>query len=328
MVVLRNPFSKFLQFFLFIILTIFDLITHAQSAADYTALVYKGCAKQAVSDPTTAYTQALSSLFANLVAQSSTSKFFKNTSGPSPTTITGLFQCRGDLSNADCYNCVGKLPALLVKRCGSVVAARIQLLGCYMMYEGAGFPQVSGLEMLYKSCSRSNGDGSGFVEKRDTALDSLGNGMASGGGGGGGGGGFFTTSYGGVYVLGQCEGDVGASDCVECVKSAVQRAQVECGSSTGGQVYLHKCYIGYSYYPNGMPKSSSPGSYSSPSSSGANTGKTVAIILGVAAGVAFFVILLLFAKGLMKKKDITEIKFEDVYQKYRILEVAHNLSKC
>ncbi|KAL6522788.1 Plasmodesmata-located protein 2 [Orobanche hederae] len=296
--VLRNPFSKLLQFFLFI-LTIFNLTPHSQSAADYTALVYKGCAKKAVSDPTNAYTQALSSLFGNLVAQSSKSKFFKTTSGPSPTTITGLFQCRGDLSNPDCYNCVSKLPALLVKRCGRVVAARIQLLGCYMMYEGAGFPQVSGMEMLYKSCSRNNGDGAGFVEKRDTALNSLVNGMTSGGGGGV----FFTTSYGGVYVLGQCEGDVGASDCVECVKSAVQRAQVECGSSTGGQVYLHKCFIGYSYYPNGMPKRSSPGSYSSPPSSGANTGKTVAIILGVAAGVAFFVIFLLFAKGLMKKKD-------------------------
>ncbi|MBA0738339.1 hypothetical protein Gogos_011713, partial [Gossypium gossypioides] len=31
-----------------------------------------------------------------------------------------------------------------------------------------------------------------------------------------------------VYLLGQCKGDVGDSDCGECVKSVVQRAQVEC----------------------------------------------------------------------------------------------------
>lgn len=37
--------------------------------------------------------------------------------------------------------------------------------------------------------------------------------------------------------------------------------------------------------------------------SGPNTGKTVAIILGGAAGVGFLVIFLLFARGLLKKKD-------------------------
>ncbi|MBA0748056.1 hypothetical protein Gogos_004911 [Gossypium gossypioides] len=31
-----------------------------------------------------------------------------------------------------------------------------------------------------------------------------------------------------VYLLGQCEGDVGDSDCGEYIKSVVQRAQVEC----------------------------------------------------------------------------------------------------
>ena len=36
---------------------------------------------------------------------------------------------------------------------------------------------------------------------------------------------------------------------------------------------------------------------------GQNTGKTVAIIVGGAAGVGFLVILLLFARGLMKKHD-------------------------
>ncbi|KAK6138764.1 hypothetical protein DH2020_027492 [Rehmannia glutinosa] len=299
----RNP-CWFIPLFLFI-LTILELTPLSQSATDYTTLVYKGCAKQALSDPTGVYSQALSSLFGTLISQSSKSKFFKTTSGNGQTTITGLFQCRGDLSNVDCYNCVSKLPILIDKLCSKVIAARIQLFGCYMLYEVSGFVQISGMEMLYKSCSGKNVGGAGFEERRDTALTSLENGMSSGNG-------FYTTSYEAVYVLGQCEGDVGASDCVECVKSAVQRAQVECGSSIGGQIYLHKCFIGYSYYPNGVPKRSSSGSFSSPSSSGnnyfslwpgPNTGKTVAIILGGAAGVGFVVICLLFARGLLKKKD-------------------------
>lgn len=39
------------------------------------------------------------------------------------------------------------------------------------------------------------------------------------------------------------------------------------------------------------------------SETGGNIGKTVAIILGATAGVAFVVICLLFARGLMKKHD-------------------------
>ncbi|PIN05003.1 hypothetical protein CDL12_22463 [Handroanthus impetiginosus] len=293
----RKPFLS-LPLFLFI-LTILDLSPLSNSATDYTTLVYKGCAKQALSDPTGVYSQALSSLFGTLIAQSSKARFFKTTSGSGQTSITGLFQCRGDLSNVDCYNCVSRLPILIDKLCGKVIAARIQLFGCYMLYEISGFAQISGMEMLYKSCSGTNVGGAGFEQRRDTALSSLENGIMSSNSG------FYTTNYESVYVLGQCEGDVGANDCVECVKSAVQRAQVECGSSISAQIYLHKCFISYTYYPNGVPKRSSSASDSSPSSSGSgtNTGKTVAIILGGAAGVGFLVICLLFARGLMKKKD-------------------------
>lgn len=174
-----------------------------------------------------------------------------------------------------------------------------------MLYEVVGFSQqISGMQILYKTCGGTNAAGRGFEERRDTAFSVMENGVVSGHG-------FYATSYQSLYVMGQCEGDVGDSDCGECVKSAVQRAQVECGSSISGQVYLHKCFISYSYYPNGVPgrhsssssaSSSSSNSYSS-SSSGQNTGKTVAIILGGAAGVAFLVICLMFARSLKKKRD-------------------------
>ncbi|KAI8028454.1 Plasmodesmata-located protein 2 [Camellia lanceoleosa] len=189
--------------------------------------MYTGCAKQQLSDPTGVYSSAISTLYVFLISQSSNAKFFKTTTGSGQTTITGLFQCRGDLSNVDCYNCVSQLPILIDKQCtGQPIAARIQLMGCYMLYEIAGFTQVSGMEMLYKTCSGQNKQGSGFEEKRDTALSALENGIGSSGNGG-----FYTTSYDSVYVWGQCEGDLGGADCGDCVRSAVQRSQVECGSS-------------------------------------------------------------------------------------------------
>ncbi|CAA2957001.1 cysteine-rich repeat secretory protein 3-like [Olea europaea var. sylvestris] len=284
---------------LLLVLTILELTPVSQSAPDFTSLVYKGCAKQDLADPTGVYSQALSALFGTLIAQSSKAKFFKTTTGSGQTTINGLFQCRGDLSNVDCYNCVSRLPILIDKLCGKPIAARLQLSGCYMLYEVAGFSQISGMEMLYKTCSGKNVGGAGYEEKRDSAFSSLANGIGNANG-------FYTTSYESVYVLGQCEGDVGSSDCVECVKNALQRAQVECGSSISGQIYLHKCFISYNYYRNGVPeRSSSSSSYTSPSPSGSgqNIGKTVAIILGGAAGVGFLVIFLLFARNLIKKHD-------------------------
>lgn len=292
-----RPFC-FFYIFLPAFLTV-GLIPLANPASDYTSLVYKGCAQQSLSDPSGEYSQALSALFGSLISQSSKVKFFKTTTGSGQTSMNGLFQCRGDLSNVDCYKCVSQLPVLIDKLCGKPVAARIQLFGCYMLYEVEGFPQISGMEMLYKTCSGKNVGGSGFEERRDTALNALENGMANANG-------FYTTSYQSMYVLGQCEGDVGSSDCVECVKNAVQRAQVECGSSISGQIYLHRCFIGYNYYPNGVPKTPSSSSFSSPETStgsGHNTGKTVAIILGGAAGVGFLVICMLFARNLFKKHD-------------------------
>ncbi|CAM8911721.1 unnamed protein product [Rhodiola kirilowii] len=268
----------------------------AAKSVDYTTFVYKGCARQGLSDPTGLYSQALAALFGSLVSQSSKARFYKTTSGGGQSTITGLFQCRGDLSNADCFNCVSKIPVMTDRLCGKVVAARVQLYGCYMLYEVAGFTQISGLEMLYKTCSVTNVAGVGFAERRDMAFQVMSNGVVSNHG-------FFTTSYESVFVLGQCEGDVGDADCGGCVKTAIQKAQVECGSSISGQIYLHKCFISYNYFPNGVPRNIPSSSPSSSSGSGQNIGKTVAIILGGAAAVGFVVVCLMFTRNLLKKKD-------------------------
>ncbi|KAJ0953392.1 putative Gnk2-like domain-containing protein [Helianthus annuus] len=291
-------------FTLILIFLLVSISVSISAAPDNTKLVYKGCANQPLPDPNGVYSSSLSAIFGTLIQQSSKAKFFKTTSG----SVSGLFQCRGDLTNVECYTCVSRLPILMDKLCGKTVAARIQLLGCYMLYEVSGFAQISGMELLYKTCGKKSNAGGNFQQIRDSAFSSLESVVGSGNGG------FYTTSYESVYVLGQCQGDLGASDCGNCVKSAVQRAQVECGSSVSGQIYLHRCFISYNYYPNGAstknrPDSSSSyssdssSSPSSSSSSGSNPGRTVAIILGGAAGVGFIIVILLIARKAMKKDD-------------------------
>lgn len=284
-----------------VLLALVSLLAGASSASIYD-LIYKGCANQQFPGAGAGGAQqTLASLSSTIISQSAAAKFYKTTTSSSGQPIFGLFQCRGDLSSSDCTSCVSKAVTMWTSLCGVTVAARVQLGGCYALYEISGFPQVSGTQMLYKTCGSGGGGGQGFEEKRDTVLSSLENGVTSGGG-------FFATSYQSIYAMAQCEGDLSSADCGECVQQAVQKSQVECGGASSGQVYLDKCYISYSYYPNGVPHGGGNGGGSGGGGrdtgvGGQQTGKTVAIVVGGAAALGFLVICLLFARNLLKKKD-------------------------
>jgi hypothetical protein len=217
------------------------------SSADLYALVYKGCSNQ--SFPGGAVPPTVAALSSSLSDQSASAKFYKtsSSSSASSTSVFGLFQCRGDLSGSDCAACVSRAMSSWSEVCGASVAARVQLTGCLALYEISGFPQVSGTQMLFKTCGTGGGGGTDFEMRRDTAFAQM---EASVGGGNGG---FYATSYQQVYAMAQCEGDLSSGDCGQCVTQAVQHVEVECGGAPSGQVYLEKCYISYSYYPHGIP---------------------------------------------------------------------------
>ncbi|MCL7036331.1 hypothetical protein MKW94_012976 [Papaver nudicaule] len=256
-------------------------------AEDITSLVYKGCAHQTSNDPS--FKQIVSSVFSSLASQSSKTKFSKTTAG----SISGLFQCRGDLNYNDCYKCVSKIPNMLNRACGNTISGRIQLNGCYGLYEVSGFPQVSGVKLLFKTCGSVQVAGNGFDDRRNTAFGQVQNGVVSGNG-------FYATSFESMYVMGQCEGSLSSGDCVSCIKSAVQNAQSQCGGAISGQIYLQRCYISYSYYPNGVPnKSHSSGSGPQNNSS---LGKTIAIVVGGTAAGGFVFVFLLFLRSLCRKR--------------------------
>ncbi|XP_010441934.1 PREDICTED: cysteine-rich repeat secretory protein 56 [Camelina sativa] len=178
---------------------------------DYKNLIFKGCANQRYPDPTGVFSQNLKNLFASLVSQSGQSSFASTTSGTdNATAVIGVFQCRGDLHAPQCSDCVSKIPKLVSKLCGGggddgnvVVAARVQLAGCYIRYEISGFRQTFGTEMLFRLCGKKQSSDPGFSGKRDTAFGMAENGVITGssgsGGGGGGGGGFYAGQYESVY---------------------------------------------------------------------------------------------------------------------------------
>ncbi|KAJ0111033.1 hypothetical protein Patl1_01704 [Pistacia atlantica] len=241
---------------------------HPTTAADTTTtLIFKGCASQKFQDSSQVYSQNLKTLLSSLVSQSSQQTFATTTSGDGQNAIMGLYQCRGDLAVTQCNTCVSKISDMVDKLCGKSIAAQD---------------------------STQWASGTGFENKRDMAFSVLTNGVKNSGS-------FYTGKYEEVYVLGQCEGDLASNDCGDCVKSAVERAKDDCGKSIAVQIYLHKCYISYSYYPNGVPNTSS-----SPLTAGGgtrqHTQKTVAIAVGGIAVLGFGVVLLMFVWSAVKKR--------------------------
>nr|KYP62415.1 Cysteine-rich repeat secretory protein 56 [Cajanus cajan] len=186
---------------------------------------------------------------------------------------------------------------MLPSLCGAdVAAARVQLGGCYLRYEAVGFKQVPATQLLYKVCgSRRLSDGAGLEARREAAFEMAENGVQSSGAL------FYTGSYESLYVLAQCEGDLGNADCGDCIRSAADQAKAQCGRAISAQTYLHACYVSYSFYPNGVPTAAS----SSPRAGEGgheHTERTVALAVGGVAALGFLIACMLFVKSALKKR--------------------------
>ncbi|KAJ6877201.1 hypothetical protein NC651_030052 [Populus alba x Populus x berolinensis] len=249
------------------------LLPCVECSSDLSILVFKKCSNQTFNGSTESHSQTLSSLFQELLPQSSTSKFFKTTAGDEDVGISAFFQCRNDLRNDECYNCVNTLPK----------------------YETDGLvEETSTRELLHQTCSEERVEGHGFEEVKNEAFAAMESGVVSEGG-------FYETNYESLHVMAQCQGDLKGCDCGECISSAVQVAEEKCGASISSQVYMDKCFMSYTYYPDGIPGNSYPGKESD---YGKSTGRTVAIVLGGAAVLGAGFILLKLFKSCGKKEDI------------------------
>ncbi|PSR98106.1 Cysteine-rich repeat secretory protein like, partial [Actinidia chinensis var. chinensis] len=258
------------------------------SESDHHNLVYRHCPNQNSStDP-----QLLSSLFQQLVGQSSKSKFYETSAGDEQVAISGLFQCRNDLSNYECHNCVTRLPEKSKSFCGTNAPVRVHLSGCYMRYKVEGF-QTSRLELQHKTCSESKAVLGGFKKVRDGAFGSVESGVVDGDG-------FCVLSYESMHVMAQCEGNLRGCECGECVNKAVHIAQDECGASLSGEVYLDSCFMSYSYYERGIIPTNSKQDYGRGIHA---SGKLIAIVVGGAAALVFAFIFLYFCRSFRKKSD-------------------------
>ncbi|KAL0446738.1 UNVERIFIED_CONTAM: Plasmodesmata-located protein 6 [Sesamum latifolium] len=217
------------------------------SSSSLDSFIYVGCSQLKYS-PGTAYESNVNSILSSIVNSASFSNFnnFKiSLPGSAPGDVVyGLFQCRGDLSNSNCHDCVSNAVTRLGTSCGGASGGALQLEGCFV---------------------------------RDAVLAYL----AAGGQ-------FFRVSGAGrVQGVAQCVQDLSVGECQDCLSEAIQRLKSECGSSAWGDMFLGKCYARYSER-----------GYSSKSENDDEVEKTLAIFLGLIAGVAILIVFLSFLSKL------------------------------
>ncbi|XP_010271330.1 PREDICTED: cysteine-rich repeat secretory protein 60-like [Nelumbo nucifera] len=275
-------------FFLLSLLLAFSLLpSPALSGID--SFIYGGCS-QLKYTPASAYETNLNSLLTSLVNSASYSTYnnFTIVGSSSQDVVYGLYQCRGDLSMPDCSQCVASAVRQLGVLCMGSCGGALQLQGCFAKYDNTTFLGVEDKTVVLKKCGASIGYNSDTLSRRDAVLA----GLSSGGGT------YRVGGSGNVQGVAQCVGDLSPSECQGCLSQAIGRLRTDCGTAASGDMFLAKCYVRYSSSSVGI------GDYYSKADNDSSdeVGKTLAIIIGLLAGVALIIVFASFLSRLCGDK--------------------------
>ncbi|XP_062110180.1 plasmodesmata-located protein 6 [Humulus lupulus] len=275
-------------FFLLIFLTTALSTLFAPSESSTETFVFGGCSQLKYS-PGSPYESGVNSLLTSFVNSAMFSTFNKYTipaTGGAPN-LYGLFQCRGDLGNDACSRCVARAVSQLGTLCTDSCGGALQLEGCLVKYDNTSFLGVEDKTVVVKKCGPAVGYDSDAMSRRDGVLDYM-----SANSGAGAGGLYRVGGSGNIQGVAQCVGDLSQSECQDCLSDAIQRLKTDCGPASWGDVYLAKCYARFS----------EGGSHShggkDDNSNDDEIEKTLAILIGLIAGVGLLIVFLSFLRKL------------------------------
>ncbi|XP_047314545.1 plasmodesmata-located protein 6-like [Impatiens glandulifera] len=276
-----------------LITAVFSLaISSSTSSVD--SFVYGGCSSQKYSEIIKFnYESNVKSFLDNIVYSSSFTLFNKFTiskPGSDPTaTVSGLFQCRGDLTNLNCRNCVARSVAELGTLCPGSTGAALQLEGCLVKYDNVSFFGVEDKDVTTHKCGPVIHDSGDYSDDsdRESALSYLGTGQQF----------FRVIDYGNVKGMAQCVQDLSVDQCQDCISEAIRRLKIECPSSASGDMFLVKCYV--RFYDSGARRYSNNDDDNDDED---EVQKTIALLVGLIAGVAFLIVFISALSKFFEKK--------------------------
>ncbi|XP_061363141.1 plasmodesmata-located protein 8-like [Gastrolobium bilobum] len=279
----RNILALRLSYLLFLFSSI--LSSHSYTTRTHI-FIYAGCSQEKY-QPNSPFEANLNSFLSSVVSSSSDVSynnfaFGNGSSTPPEGSIYGIYQCRGDLRPIDCSKCVESSVNQIGLVCPYALGASLQLEGCYLRYEHFDFIGKPDTSLRYRKCSKAVTNDVEFFRRRDDVLADL---LTANG--------FRVSTSGFVEGFALCLGDLTVADCSSCLAEVVGMLKSICGSAAAADVFLAQCYARYwesGYY----------GEKDSPSED--QVGKSVAIIVGVLAGLAILVVLLSICLRAMVKK--------------------------
>ncbi|KAK7320068.1 hypothetical protein RJT34_04798 [Clitoria ternatea] len=276
--------------YLLFLITLFlsSMTTPSTSATD--SFIFGGCSQPKYT-PGSAYETAVNSLLTSLVNSAAFTNYnnFTVPGTPASDTVYGLFQCRGDLDNDQCSRCVARAVSQVGTLCYASCGGALQLEGCFVKYDNATFLGVEDKTVVTKKCGPSVGLTSDALTRRDAVLAYLQtpDGTYKT---------FRSSGSGDFQGVAQCTGDLSPTECQDCVSDAIQRLRTDCGPTSWGEIYLAKCYARYS-----EGGSHSRGSNDDSSHNDDEIEKTLAILIGLIAGVALIIVFLSFLSKVCEK---------------------------
>ncbi|XP_048137005.1 plasmodesmata-located protein 6-like [Rhodamnia argentea] len=248
------------------------------STSSFDSFIYVRCSQYKYS-PGSPFETGVDSVLTSLVSSSASSSYNNFTiPGSTPSdTVYGLYQCRGDLTVADCSSCVSHAVSQLGTTCAGSSGSTFQLEGCLVRYDNTTFLGAQDKTVMLRRCGPLTGDAnSDELTRRDAVLGYVGAGDGTYKP-------YRTGSSGSVQAVAQCVQDLSNGDCQDCLAEAIGQLKSDCGAAKWGDMYLAKCYVQYS---DGNHTSGGQGTTDE------EVEKTVVILIGLVAGVAVVIILL------------------------------------
>jgi len=110
---------------------------------------------------------------------------------------------------------------------------------------------------------------------------------------------FRTGTSGNLQGVAQCVGDLSPSECTDCLADAIGRLKTECGPAAWGDMFLAKCYVRFS--EGGVHSNGGKDDDGDTNTNDDEVEKTLAIIIGLIAAVALFIVFISFLNKLCEK---------------------------
>eukprot|EP01018_Ginkgo_biloba_P036584 Gb_17523 [translate_table: standard] len=273
------------------------------SKADITT-----CTNATIYANSSIFIRNLNKVLDDLVEKTSETGFNTSSYGRSPNVVYGLLQCRGDISQQECYNCSQYAKINIRQSCGNDVGGRGWFDNyCYLRYENYSFFSTldrSGNSMR-NPINVTNPNEFDYVVRSllhnlsVKATAPANKGFAAGS----------TTDslFRSIYGLVQCWRDISITNCQNCLSTAIEAMLRYAAGTQGGQGLLGSCIVRYetwSFFESPIPSSPPQPPAESPRTGtkrppfrpsqiiSKNRSKKLPIILGSVGGLLLALILL------------------------------------